>query len=49
MVFDVEPDTIGPQGEVMHSEDMVVVTNEGVEVITESEGHDWSELLVIPV
>jgi Xaa-Pro aminopeptidase len=48
MIFDVEPDTIGPEGEVFHSEDMVLVTNDGVEVITQSEGHDWSELLVIP-
>jgi Xaa-Pro dipeptidase len=48
MIFDVEPDTIGPEGEVMHSEDMVLVTTNGVEVITQSEGHDWSNLLVIP-
>lgn len=48
MIFDVEPDTVGPEGEIMHSEDMVLVTNNGIEVITTSEGHDWSQLLLIP-
>ena len=48
MIFDVEPDTLGPDDEVMHSEDMVLITHDGVEVITESEGHDWSQLLLIP-
>ena len=49
MIFDVEPDTIGPDGEVMHSEDMVLITDRGYEVLTQSEGHDWSDLFVIPV
>jgi Xaa-Pro dipeptidase len=48
MIFAIEPDASGPEGEVMHTEDDVLVTTDGVEVLSQSEGHDWSELLVIP-
>lgn len=48
MILDLEPDTIGPEGEIFHYENMLLVTTEGVEVLTQSEGHDWSELPVIP-
>jgi Xaa-Pro aminopeptidase len=40
MVMNVEPDTIGSDGAVHHVEDMVCVTDDGVEVITWS--RDWS-------
>jgi Xaa-Pro aminopeptidase len=46
MILNVEPDTFGPTGEVMHVEDMVLVKDDGVEVITWS--RDWSDLPVIP-
>ena len=48
MVFAVEPDAMGPNDEVMHTEEMVLVTTDGIEVLTQSEESDWSELLVIP-
>jgi len=40
MVMNVEPDTIGAGGEVHHVEDMVLVRESGVDVITWS--RDWS-------
>lgn len=46
MILNVEPDTYGPEREVMHVEDMVLVKDDGVDVITWS--RDWSELPVIP-
>ena len=45
MILNVEPDTIGPEGEIFHVEDMVIVTEKGVEPISHS--RDWSELPVI--
>lgn len=47
MILNVEPDTYGPEREVMHIEDMVLVTDDGVDVITWS--RDWFEMPVIPV
>lgn len=47
MIFDVEPDILGPAGEVMHSEDMVLIKADGVEIITRSDNHDWSQLFTI--
>lgn len=45
MILNIEPDTRGPGGEIFHVEDMVLVTQEGVEPITAA--HDWSELPII--
>lgn len=45
MVLNVEPDTFGPNGEVMHVEDMLLVKDDGVEVLTWTK--DWSQLPVI--
>jgi Xaa-Pro aminopeptidase len=42
MVFAIEPDTIGPDGELVHVEEMVVIHDDGPEVITAS--LDWREL-----
>ena len=42
MVFNIEPDVIGPAGERIHVEEMVLVTRNGGEVLTGA--HDWSEL-----
>lgn len=45
MVLNLEPDTIGPNGEIFHVEDVVLVTDDGVDVLTW--GHDWSEIPII--
>jgi Xaa-Pro aminopeptidase len=45
MILNVEPDTYGPLGEVLHVEDMVLATAGGPEVI--SRHLDWTELPVI--
>jgi Xaa-Pro aminopeptidase len=42
MVFAIEPDTIGPDGELVHVEEMVLVGAEEAVVLTSTE--DWSEL-----
>ena len=47
MILNVEADTLGPEGEVFHAEDMVLVTADGVTPITWS--RDWSELPRIAV
>jgi Xaa-Pro aminopeptidase len=47
MILNVEPDTLDPDGVVLHTEDMVLVTNDGIELITKSDGHDWKELFII--
>ena len=48
MIFDVEADILGPEREVMHSEDMILITSNESEIITRSDDHDWNELFVIP-
>ncbi|MFT3866084.1 MAG: Xaa-Pro peptidase family protein [Solirubrobacterales bacterium] len=45
MIFAIEPDTIGPAGELMHVEEMVLIGADGPDVITSTE--DWSELFRI--
>jgi Xaa-Pro aminopeptidase len=45
MILNVEPDTIGPKGEIFHVEDMVLVTEQGIEPISHS--RDWSDIPVI--
>jgi Xaa-Pro aminopeptidase len=45
MVLNVEPDIFGPEREILHVEDMVLVGSRGVEVLTSS--RDWSQLPVI--
>lgn len=45
MVLNIEPDTLGPEREVFHVEDMVVVGESGVTPITAS--RDWTDLPVI--
>jgi Xaa-Pro aminopeptidase len=42
MVFNIEPDVIGPAGERIHLEEMVLVTRDGGELLTGE--HDWSQL-----
>ena len=42
MVFNIEPDVIGPEGERIHIEEMVLVTDDGGELLTGNT--DWSEL-----
>jgi Xaa-Pro dipeptidase len=42
MVFNIEPDVIGPAGERIHLEEMVLVTETGGELLTGTT--DWSEL-----
>jgi Xaa-Pro aminopeptidase len=42
MVFAIEPDTIGPGGELVHVEEMVLVTAEGPRLMTAS--LDWSSM-----
>jgi Xaa-Pro aminopeptidase len=42
MVFNIEPDVIGPEGERIHIEEMVLVTDDGGELLTGTT--DWSEL-----
>ncbi len=45
MVLNVEPDTRGPNGEIFHVEDMILVTDDEVEILTWT--RDWDELPVI--
>ena len=45
MVFNIEPDVIGPAGERIHLEEMVLVTADGGELLTGT--LDWSELPLI--
>jgi Xaa-Pro aminopeptidase len=47
MVFNIEPDVIGPEGERIHIEEMVLVTESGGELLTGIT--DWSELPLIGV
>jgi Xaa-Pro aminopeptidase len=42
MVFNIEPDIMGPEGERIHVEEMVLVTRDGGELLTGTT--DWSEL-----
>ncbi|MFT3866072.1 MAG: Xaa-Pro peptidase family protein [Solirubrobacterales bacterium] len=42
MVLNIEPDTLGPEGEIVHVEEMILVGADGAEVL--SAGHDWSAL-----
>jgi len=45
MVFAIEPDTIGPAGELVHIEEMVVINADGPAVMTDS--LDWSSIPII--
>ncbi len=45
MILNIEPDTLGPEREVFHVEDMVLVEDDGVTPITSA--RDWTELPVI--
>ena len=42
MVLNIEPDTYGPERELMHVEEMLVVRADGPELLTATE--DWAEL-----
>lgn len=42
MVINIEPNTYGPTGEIMHIEDMLLVTDEGARPL--SHRQDWSQL-----
>ncbi|MCW5254128.1 MULTISPECIES: M24 family metallopeptidase [unclassified Streptomyces] len=46
MVINIEPDTYGPAGEILHIEDMLLVTEDGVEPLSHRD--DWSALPVVP-
>jgi Xaa-Pro aminopeptidase/Xaa-Pro dipeptidase len=47
MVFNIEPDVIGPEGERIHLEDMVLVTADGGVLLTGTT--DWSQLPIVAV
>lgn len=47
MVFNIEPDVMGPEGERVHLEEMVLVTEVGGELLTGTQ--DWSELPEVAV
>jgi Xaa-Pro aminopeptidase len=42
MVLNIEPDTYGPEREIMHVEEMLLVRADGPELLTATE--DWGEL-----
>jgi Xaa-Pro dipeptidase len=45
MILNIEPDTYGPKREIFHVEDMVLVTDDGVKLLTRS--RDWNEPPII--
>ena len=42
MIFNIEPDVFGPEREVVHLEDMVLIEEQGSKLLTSA--HDWSAL-----